>query len=541
MSLRNTALGWWSPGGPLPLFVDEKKLARAIFDPRLPVLVGYSGKTHVLVEDGTWHRPGRDVPDDALPLVAYVGPLAPQDLGDPAFRSAHGLRYAYVAGAMANGIGSADLVEAMGRAGMLGFFGAAGLGLDRIENAIDRLKSLKDVPFGFNLIHSPGEPALESATADLYLRRGIRLVSASAFLDLTLPLVRYRVHGIHQDADGNIVAPNRIVAKVSRLEVATKFFSPPPDDMLAELVGSGDITEQQARWAARIPMAEDLTAEADSGGHTDRQPALTLLPAMLALADRKNQSYRYPTPLRVGLAGGIATPSSVAAAFALGAAYVLTGSINQSCVEAGTSWEVRRMLAEAGPADMTMAPAADLFEIGGEVQVLKRGTLFAMRARKLLELYRSASSLENIPADRIEWMEKTLFRANISEVWKSTRDYFAERDPAQIERAESDARHRMALVFRWYLGLSSVWARTGDSARRVDYQVWCGPSMGAFNEWVRDSHLEPPENRRVVEVARNLLYGATVLTRTSCLASQGIRIRGHVAPLEAEKLKEYFS
>ena len=34
-------------------------------------------------------------------------------------------------------------------------------------------------------------------------------------------------------------------------------------------------------------MAEDLTAEADSGGHTDNRPAITLLPTMLALRDRR--------------------------------------------------------------------------------------------------------------------------------------------------------------------------------------------------------------------------------------------------------------
>ena len=50
-------------------------------------------------------------------------------------------------------------------------------------------------PYAMNLIHSPGEPALEAAVVDLYLRRRVRLVEASAFLNLTLPVVRYRVSG----------------------------------------------------------------------------------------------------------------------------------------------------------------------------------------------------------------------------------------------------------------------------------------------------------------------------------------------------------
>jgi hypothetical protein len=73
---------------------------------------------------------------------------------------------------------------------MLGFFGAAGLSLSRVEDAIQRLKSeVPNKPFGFNLIHSPNEPRHEMAIAELYLREEIRLVEASAYLDLTLPLI----------------------------------------------------------------------------------------------------------------------------------------------------------------------------------------------------------------------------------------------------------------------------------------------------------------------------------------------------------------
>ena len=58
------------------------------------------------------------------------------------------------------------------------------------------------IPFGMNLIHSPAEPDMEAATVSLYLKRNVRLVEASAFLNLTLPVVRYRVAGIHRDACG---------------------------------------------------------------------------------------------------------------------------------------------------------------------------------------------------------------------------------------------------------------------------------------------------------------------------------------------------
>ena len=172
-----------------------------------------------------------------IPLLAYAAPQRPESLGDASFCADHRLRYPYAAGAMANGIASEAVVCAMAKAGMLSFFGSAGLTPERVEQAIDRITGeLEDQSFGINLIHSPNEPDLEAAIVDLFLRRGIRLVEASAFLQITLAVVRYRVHGIHRDPAGAVVAPNRIVAKVSREELAAKFFSPPPGKHLAKLV-----------------------------------------------------------------------------------------------------------------------------------------------------------------------------------------------------------------------------------------------------------------------------------------------------------------
>jgi PfaD family protein len=265
-------------------------------------------------------------------------------------------------------------------------------------------------------------------------------------------------------------------------------------------------------------MADDVTAEADSGGHTDNQPAIVLLPTMLALRDRLQSHHGYQRAPRIGAAGGISTPWAASASFAMGAAYVLVGSVHQGCVESGTSDAVRRMLAQAQQADVAMAPAADMFEMGVKVQVLKRGTMFAMRAAKLLETYRAHDSLASIPAADRATLEKTIFRAPLETIWDQTRSYFASRDPAQNSRAERDPKHKMALVFRWYLGQSSHWANAGEPSRSVDYQIWCGPAMAAFNEWVKGSFLESPENRQVVTVALNILYGAAVLGRARALA-----------------------
>ena len=218
----------------------------------------------------------------------------------------------------------------------------------------------------------------------------------------------------------------------------------------------------------------------------------------------------------------------------MGADYVLTGSVNQSTVEAGTSELAKSMVAQAGMADVATGPAPDMFEIGAHVQVLSRGSMYAQRAGRLHDLYKRFGSMEEIPTKDREKIEKTIFKRSFDEVWEGTRAYWSERDPAEVERAERDGRHKMALTFRWYLGMTSRWARTGDADRKRDYQIWCGPSMGSFNDWVRGTWLEPLEARRVVDIANAILHGAASLRRVEAARALGVNVptaADHPAPI----------
>ena len=212
----------------------------------------------------------------------------------------------------------------------------------------------------------------------------------------------------------------------------------------------------------------------------------------------------------------------MAAAFSLGADFVLTGSVNQGCVESGLSSYGKELLANVSLADVMMAPAADMFELGVEVQVLKRGSMFGVRAKKLYELYRNHNSLLEIPITELRSLEKNIFKKRWRDAWADTAQYWSERDPDELRRAMADPKHQMALLFRAYLGQTSKWAIQGLMERKMDFQIWCGPAMGAFNSWVKDSFLEKPSNRRVEQVARNLLEGACTITRAGQLRSCGV-------------------
>ncbi|MBD2355306.1 PfaD family polyunsaturated fatty acid/polyketide biosynthesis protein [Tolypothrix sp. FACHB-123] len=458
-------------------------------------------------------------------LLASIPPIKIHQLGDPSFLSFYGVKYAYATGAMAGGIASEEMVIALGKDKILSSFGAGGLSPDRLEAAINKIQqALPQGPYAFNLIHSPNEPMIERRAVDLFLKYGVTVVEASAFLDLTPNIVYYRVAGLSLNEANQIEIKNKVIAKISRREVASKFLQPPPPRILKELLEQGLITELQATLAAQVPMADDITVEADSGGHTDNRPLVCLLPSIMALRDEIQEQYHYSQPIRIGVAGGIATPQSALAAFMMGAAYVVTGSINQSCVESGACEHTKKLLAQAEMADVMMAPAADMFEMGVKLQVLKRGTMFPMRAQKLYELYRTYDSIEEIPLAEREKLEKQVFRKTIAEVWEGTAAYLSQKNPEKLGKAVNNPKLKMALIFRWYLGLSSRWSSFGEKGREVDYQIWCGPAMGSFNDWVRGTYLAEPKNRKVVDVANHIMTGAAFLYRIQSLKFQGLQI-----------------
>ncbi len=526
------ALNW--QGDEKQVYSSSAEIVRTLLELEKPIFViEKDGQINITTEGKLGTGTG------GSQLLGFAPPLTPDLLGDPGFRQTYGTRYSYYTGAMANGIASADLVTALGREGFLSSFGAGGLGPARVEDAILKVQeALPKGPYAFNLLNSPNEPALEERGVDLYLKYNVPVVEASAYIALTAPLVLYRVSGLSRAASGEVVIGHRVIAKLSRLEMAQKFLEPAPVEFINQLLEQKKITPEQAELARMVPMADDITVEADSGGHTDNRPLVGMIPAFLALRDEMQEKYHYAQLVRIGAAGGIGTPSAALAALTLGAAYVVTGSVNQSCVEAGTSEHTRNLLAQMEMPDVAMAPASDMFEMGVKVQVLKRGTMFPMRAQKLYELYTRYNAWEEVPLAEREKLEKTVFKRDFESIWEDTVKFFMERDPRQVERGNANPKDKMALVFRWYLGLSSRWSNSGEKGREMDYQVWCGPAMGAFNNWVKGTYLASPQNRHVVDVAKHILRGCAYLTRVRMLEAQGVTLPPEVKRYVPEKVAE---
>lgn len=425
-------------------------------------------------------------------------------LGDQDFKKDYNLKYAYLTGAMYRGIASKEMVVKLGKAGMMGFFGTGGLDLPQVEEAI--LYIQKELSpgqaYGLNLLYDPNDTELEENIVDLYLKYGVRNVEASAYMSVSKALVRYRLQGLYRDQEGRVTAPNRIIAKLSHPVVAEAFMSPAPANIVEKLLTEEKITLREAEMSKEIPMADDICVVADSGGHTDHGVAYVLMPAMLKLRDEMMAKNKYARKIRVGTGGGIGTPEAAAAAFILGADFILTGSINQCTVEAGASDAVKDLLEDINVQDTEYAPAGDMFELGSKIQVLKKGVFFPARANKLFELYRQYNSLEEMDEKTKNQIQERYFQKSFEDVWQEIK---LRHSPAEIAKTEQNPKRKMALVFRWYFGCASQFALNGRTERRVDFQVHCGPALGAFNQWVKGTPLEKWRNRHIDEIAGKLM------------------------------------
>ncbi|MFF8322859.1 ACP S-malonyltransferase [Streptomyces bobili] len=440
---------------------------------------------------GVGERPEKPLPSGQLPppvrSAVFAAPTA-DTLGAATFRERYGLRRAYLLGALYGGISGREMLGAAAKAGLLGFLGAGGLPLDEVDGLLRDLTGELGLggSFGVNLLYRHGTPEEESALVDLLLRHGVDLVEASGFPLITPALVRFRLKG------------GRIIAKVSRTDVAAEFLAPPPERLVARLLETGEVTAEEARAAAGRPMADDLCVEADGGWLSSTADLLTLLPAVLRLRDTTATGGHR---VHVGCAGGIGTPEAAGAAFLLGADFVLTGSVNQCSVEAATSAEVKDILQEAREYDVDTAPWGELFDLGVQARYLKRGLFFPARASRLHELWRRHGSLAQLDD---ETRSQVLDR------------YLGGEAPAPAAEG-STPEQQLAAVFRGYFTRGFRLAVSGDQRSRVDYLVHCGPAMGAFNQVVADTDLHPWRARRVETIADALMDGAAahVSTRLS--------------------------
>lgn len=445
--------------------------------------------------------------EDKQQTVKKEKKITATTLGNSTFIKEYKVKYAYVAGGMYRAISSVDMVIRMAKAGFLCFLGTGGLSLNEIENSIDQIKGnlVNGETYGVNFLYNPMKLDEERQKIELLLRKGVTTIEAAAFMSVTKSLIRYRLTGITKTATGEIIPKNHIIAKVSHPVVANEFMSPANSKIVDELVKEGYLTSEEAKLSSEIAIADDICVEADSGGHTDRGVALTIFPAIRELRNQLQLKYRYNKKIRVGLAGGIGTSESAAAAFILGADFITTGSINQCTVEGGTSETAKDLLQKINIQDTDYCPAGDMFEMNAKVQVLKRGVFFPARANKLYEIYQKYDSIDEIDEKTKKLLEERYFHRTFEEIYEECKNYY---DSEEIMKSIKNPKVKLAMILKWYFGYASQIALAGDKQDVVNYQVFTSSALGAFNQWVMGTDLEDWRQRHVDEIALKIMNEA---------------------------------
>ena len=103
------------------------------------------------------------------------------------------------------------------------------------------------------------------------------------------------------------------------------------------------------------------------------------------------------------------------------------------------------------------------------------------------------------------WDYFQVLKRSFEQVWQETKNYYQKSAPEVIADIEGDPKKKMALIFRWYFVHSTRLAMSGSREQLVDYQIQCGPAMGAFNQWVKGTKLEKWQSRHVAEIAEMIV------------------------------------
>lgn len=435
----------------------------------------------------------------SIPVASQQSPKL--TLGSTSFKELFRLRHAYVSGSMYRGISSPELVIRMGKAGLLSFYGTGGLSQEKIREGITTIQRelSNGQTFGVNLLANYVQPNKEMQLIELLLQYGIQIIEASAFVTITQALALYVIKGLYRESrSGHILSRHHVFAKISRPAVANLFMNPVPEPLIQELLKADKITQEEAKMALNYPVSTCICVEGDSGGHTDRKQLLPLL--LSVLQQRKEMQKRYPhLQLYIGAAGGLGDPTSIGICFSFGADFILTGSINQCSIEAGTSDKAKDLLQAMGVEDTEYSIAGDMFEIGAKVQVLKKGVLYPGRANTLFNIYTLFNSLDEIPNSIQTMLEEQYFRMSFEEASREVEHYYG--------RAKSP-KGRMSVLFRWYLHTSNEWAIRGTPDRVIDYQIHTGPALGLFNQWMKGRPQESWKARHVDWIADALMEEA---------------------------------
>lgn len=422
------------------------------------------------------------------------------------FNIEYGLKYPYLAGGMERGISSKEMVVKCGKDNILSFLGTKRMDIEKVKQSIIYIKERlsKGEPFGVNITYDSFDTELAPKVIDLCLEYNVKNVEVSGYYDIPNYIIRYKLKNIKQEKN-KVICDNKVFLKVDRLSDIDRWIGTISEKVLNSLLEDNFITNEEKMLSKCISIIDALTIKCEVGGNQNRNDILNTLPMAIKIRDSQVKEHSYDNNIYVGASGNIGTPEAVAIAFILGADYVVTGSINQCSVEADCSDSIKDLLQQARIEDTIYVPDAEKFEIGGKVQVLKRGVMFPSRANKLYELYKYYDSYYQIDEKSRKHIEKNYFMKTFNEYYEECKKSLSSE---KIDIIEKDEKKKMALVFKTYLMEAALYGQKGIEEQRMNFEIYCSPALGAFNEYCKGGELDNWRKRSVTKIAEALMCDA---------------------------------
>ena len=456
-------------------------------------------------------------------ICAMLPPQNLSDLGNKNFQEVHGVKYSYCVAPFEREVCSPKLVAELAQQGILGFCPVEYMDTHQVNETLTKLRSLSNgKPYGVGYKYHPHHPDLEEHMLELFVSADVPRLFLSHYVQATKAMVHYRLTGLTANDKGVPQPKHQLFIRVPHTGLAEYFAQPAPQDLIDALVTEGRLTEEEGLLGSKLPLSQDIIVDGDVSRTGGKQDIVSLFPALRHSLRRAKIGRS--VEVRVGVAGELATPEAINAAFKMGADFVVTGSVNGLTIEAGGSQARKELLAKAKPEDFVSAPSFEYLDADYRVRVTKFGTMFATKANRMEELYRATDSLDGLTHEGLKFLEQKVFQCSLVEAYDKAEPFLRQWWPNLVEQATTSPKVRASLLLKWFLFESNQWAIDGVQGRQMDYQVRGDGAVGSFNLWRENTEFNDISKISVVQLALNLLKGAAVISRMQVLKEHGVPV-----------------
>lgn len=426
-------------------------------------------------------------------------------LGSRSFKEEYETSYAYVVGGIRDGISSVTMMKSLEKGNILGFLGTKGLSLQETQQIIESaLREVKQDKLGVHITCDVLQPEYSDEKLQLIIKYNINRLQISGFQKPTEKLYEYRIHNIRQREN----ASDKLLVCVNNRKATEEFMKPIPKYFIQMQMQLGNIDSKEAEFLSKIPLCDDICIENDGLGVNH----FGWISSFKKLNHDMSESYGMKKRVRIGICGNIGNPQMLAVAFFSGADFVMTSTINQCTLEADTSERVKELLQEAKENDFLFAPTDNLFEFGEKKSILKKGTLYAVRAQKVYDIYLKYSSLEEIPDEQEELLEY-YFGISLEQMYQSIVRRVSNREKILIGE---QPKYKLGVVLKEYLQLCFIQVKIGEKDWEINYGIEVGSELADMNRWLEGTDLETWKQRKVTIIAKRMMDEGADLLKKNC-------------------------